>query len=61
MVLLRTTGWIRHGMKLMYNPFSLLFISSRIYFKLSEIQWATFVLLCAGCTTAQLNYNSEGD
>ncbi|XVF44684.1 hypothetical protein PTKIN_Ptkin02bG0144000 [Pterospermum kingtungense] len=23
--------------------------------KLSEIQWAAFILLCAGCTTAQLN------
>lgn len=27
--------------------------------KLSEIQWAAFVLLCAGCTTAQLNSNSD--
>ena len=24
-------------------------------FRLSEIQWAAFILLCAGCTTAQLN------
>ncbi|KAL3722841.1 hypothetical protein ACJRO7_035101 [Eucalyptus globulus] len=27
--------------------------------ELSEIQWAAFVLLCAGCTTAQLNSNSD--
>lgn len=27
--------------------------------KLSEIQWAAFVLLCAGCTTAQLTSNSD--
>ncbi|KAK4477283.1 hypothetical protein RD792_016497 [Penstemon davidsonii] len=27
--------------------------------KLSEIQWAAFVLLCAGCTTAQLKSNSD--
>ncbi|CAN6337741.1 unnamed protein product [Urochloa humidicola] len=27
--------------------------------KLSEIQWAAFVLLCAGCTTAQLNPSSD--
>ncbi|KAF9665179.1 hypothetical protein SADUNF_Sadunf16G0095100 [Salix dunnii] len=27
--------------------------------KLSEIQWAGFVLLCAGCTTAQLNPTSD--
>ncbi|KAL0365765.1 UNVERIFIED_CONTAM: CMP-sialic acid transporter 4 [Sesamum angustifolium] len=27
--------------------------------KLSEIQWAAFVLLSAGCTTAQLNSNSD--
>ncbi|KAH1263979.1 CMP-sialic acid transporter 4 [Glycine max] len=27
--------------------------------KLSEIQWAAFVLLAAGCTTAQLNSNSD--
>ncbi|PNY04366.1 CMP-sialic acid transporter 4-like protein [Trifolium pratense] len=27
--------------------------------KLSEIQWAAFVLLTAGCTTAQLNSNSD--
>ncbi|XP_057541744.1 CMP-sialic acid transporter 4-like isoform X2 [Amaranthus tricolor] len=27
--------------------------------KLSEIQWAAFILLCAGCTTAQLNSNSD--
>ncbi|XVF01648.1 hypothetical protein REPUB_Repub04eG0106400 [Reevesia pubescens] len=27
--------------------------------KLSEIQWAAFVLLCAGCTTAQLNSRSD--
>lgn len=27
--------------------------------RLSEIQWAAFVLLCAGCTTAQLNSNSD--
>ncbi|KAG6435802.1 hypothetical protein SASPL_100679 [Salvia splendens] len=27
--------------------------------KLSEIQWAAFALLCAGCTTAQLNSNSD--
>ncbi|KAH6768173.1 hypothetical protein C2S51_013509 [Perilla frutescens var. frutescens] len=27
--------------------------------KLSEIQWAAFVLLCAGCTTAQLNSSSD--
>lgn len=26
-----------------------------LYFRLSEIQWAAFILLCAGCTTAQLN------
>ncbi|XP_020400664.1 UDP-galactose translocator isoform X4 [Zea mays] len=28
-------------------------------FRLSEIQWAAFVLLCAGCTTAQLNPSSD--
>ncbi|CAA2961336.1 CMP-sialic acid transporter 4 [Olea europaea subsp. europaea] len=27
--------------------------------QLSEIQWAAFILLCAGCTTAQLNSNSD--
>ncbi|KAL7237242.1 hypothetical protein ACSBR2_003517 [Camellia fascicularis] len=27
--------------------------------KLSEIQWAAFILLCAGCTTAQLNSSSD--
>ncbi|XP_047308362.1 CMP-sialic acid transporter 2-like [Impatiens glandulifera] len=27
--------------------------------KLSEIQWAAFILLCAGCTTAQLNPTSD--
>ncbi|KAK4437547.1 CMP-sialic acid transporter 4 [Sesamum alatum] len=27
--------------------------------KLSEIQWAAFILLSAGCTTAQLNSNSD--
>nr|VDC98976.1 unnamed protein product [Brassica oleracea] len=27
--------------------------------KLSEIQWAGFILLCCGCTTAQLNSNSD--
>ncbi|KAF7144206.1 hypothetical protein RHSIM_Rhsim05G0044700 [Rhododendron simsii] len=27
--------------------------------KLSEIQWAGFILLCAGCTTAQLNSSSD--
>ncbi|KAF3434893.1 hypothetical protein FNV43_RR21980 [Rhamnella rubrinervis] len=27
--------------------------------KLTEIQWAAFILLCAGCTTAQLNSNSD--
>ncbi|XP_059446870.1 CMP-sialic acid transporter 2, partial [Corylus avellana] len=27
--------------------------------KLSEIQWAAFILLCAGCTTAQLKSNSD--
>ncbi|KAK6945902.1 Nucleotide-sugar transporter [Dillenia turbinata] len=27
--------------------------------KLSEIQWAAFVLLCVGCTTAQLNPSSD--
>ncbi|GMN50124.1 hypothetical protein TIFTF001_019278 [Ficus carica] len=27
--------------------------------KLSEVQWAAFVLLCAGCTTAQLNSKSD--
>ncbi|XP_027330677.1 CMP-sialic acid transporter 4-like isoform X3 [Abrus precatorius] len=27
--------------------------------RLSEIQWAAFVLLTAGCTTAQLNSNSD--
>ncbi|EYU38040.1 hypothetical protein ABFS83_02G000400 [Erythranthe nasuta] len=27
--------------------------------KLSEIQWIAFILLCAGCTTAQLNSNSD--
>lgn len=27
--------------------------------KLSEIQWAAFILLCAGCTTAQLNASSD--
>ncbi|XP_022763816.1 CMP-sialic acid transporter 4-like isoform X2 [Durio zibethinus] len=27
--------------------------------KLSEIQWAAFILLCAGCTTAQLNSRSD--
>ncbi|KAK4254787.1 hypothetical protein QN277_010115 [Acacia crassicarpa] len=27
--------------------------------RLSEIQWAAFILLCAGCTTAQLNTNSD--
>ncbi|CAL5328792.1 unnamed protein product [Camellia sinensis] len=26
---------------------------------LSEIQWAAFILLCAGCTTAQLNPSSD--
>lgn len=27
--------------------------------KLSKIQWAAFILLCAGCTTAQLNPSSD--
>ncbi|BBH09907.1 Nucleotide-sugar transporter family protein [Prunus dulcis] len=27
--------------------------------KLSEIQWAAFIILCAGCTTAQLNPKSD--
>lgn len=27
--------------------------------RLSEIQWAAFILLCAGCTTAQLNPRLE--
>ncbi|PIA64014.1 hypothetical protein AQUCO_00201361v1 [Aquilegia coerulea] len=27
--------------------------------KLSEIQWAAFILLCAGCTTAQLDSSSD--
>ncbi|CAK9148724.1 unnamed protein product [Ilex paraguariensis] len=27
--------------------------------KLSETQWAAFILLCAGCTTAQLNSSSD--
>lgn len=27
--------------------------------KLSEIQWAAFILLCAGCTTAQLDSRSD--
>ncbi|CAK7324325.1 unnamed protein product [Dovyalis caffra] len=27
--------------------------------QLSEIQWAAFILLCAGCTTAQLNPTSD--
>ncbi|KAH6791310.1 hypothetical protein C2S51_006316 [Perilla frutescens var. frutescens] len=27
--------------------------------KLSEIQWAAFILLCSGCTTAQLNSSSD--
>lgn len=27
--------------------------------RLSEIQWAAFILLCAGCTTAQLNSKSD--
>ncbi|KAB2087876.1 hypothetical protein E1A91_A04G143600v1 [Gossypium mustelinum] len=27
--------------------------------KLSDIQWAAFILLCAGCTTAQLNSRSD--
>ncbi|KMZ70640.1 CMP-sialic acid transporter 4 [Zostera marina] len=27
--------------------------------KLSEVQWAAFALLCAGCTTAQLNCSSD--
>lgn len=27
--------------------------------RLSEIQWAAFILLCAGCTTAQLNPRSD--
>ncbi|KAH0747295.1 hypothetical protein KY285_008952 [Solanum tuberosum] len=27
--------------------------------KLTEIQWAAFILLCAGCTTAQLNPSSD--
>ncbi|KAG0473898.1 hypothetical protein HPP92_015755 [Vanilla planifolia] len=27
--------------------------------KPSEIQWAAFILLCAGCTTAQLNSSSD--
>ncbi|KAH9654751.1 CMP-sialic acid transporter 4 [Citrus sinensis] len=27
--------------------------------RLSEIQWAAFILLCCGCTTAQLNSNSD--
>jgi hypothetical protein len=29
--------------------------SHYLLFRLSEIQWAAFILLCAGCTTAQLN------
>ncbi|CAN4114962.1 unnamed protein product [Withania somnifera] len=29
--------------------------------KLTEIQWAAFILLCAGCTTAQLNPSSDHD
>ncbi|KAH9603548.1 hypothetical protein KSS87_011311 [Heliosperma pusillum] len=27
--------------------------------RLSEVQWAAFILLCAGCTTAQLKSNSD--
>ncbi|KAF0905909.1 hypothetical protein E2562_008936 [Oryza meyeriana var. granulata] len=27
--------------------------------RLSEIQWSAFILLCAGCTTAQLNPSSD--
>ncbi|KAK1315446.1 CMP-sialic acid transporter 4 [Acorus calamus] len=27
--------------------------------KLSEVQWAAFIVLCAGCTTAQLNPSSD--
>ncbi|KAL0914734.1 hypothetical protein M5K25_015110 [Dendrobium thyrsiflorum] len=27
--------------------------------KLSQIQWAAFILLCAGCTTTQLNSSSD--
>lgn len=27
--------------------------------RLTEIQWAAFILLCAGCTTAQLNPSSD--
>ncbi|KAF9618699.1 hypothetical protein IFM89_002394 [Coptis chinensis] len=29
--------------------------------KLSEIQWAAFILLCAGCTTAQLDSSANDD
>ncbi|PWA54665.1 Nucleotide-sugar transporter [Artemisia annua] len=27
--------------------------------RLSEIQWAAFILLCVGCTTAQFNPSSD--
>ncbi|RZC67425.1 hypothetical protein C5167_011125 [Papaver somniferum] len=30
-----------------------------VSFRLSEIQWAAFILLCAGCTTAQLDPSSD--
>ncbi|GAB2228006.1 hypothetical protein Droror1_Dr00009835 [Drosera rotundifolia] len=39
-----------------------MWISRIVPFKLywlSEIQWEAFVLLCAGCTTTQLNSNSD--
>ncbi|CAI9752601.1 unnamed protein product [Fraxinus pennsylvanica] len=42
-------------------PAALYFIKNLCHigflFPLSEIQWAAFILLCAGCTTAQLNTN----
>ncbi|KAH7835312.1 hypothetical protein Vadar_024944 [Vaccinium darrowii] len=31
----------------------------KLKIRLSEIQWAAFILLCAGCTTAQLNPSSD--
>ncbi|RZC45781.1 hypothetical protein C5167_038732 [Papaver somniferum] len=54
--------------KRVYYPFSQEFLrlmicfghfAQIVSFRLSEIQWAAFILLCAGCTTAQLDPSSD--
>ncbi|XP_052107839.1 CMP-sialic acid transporter 2-like [Arachis duranensis] len=37
-------------------PVPAVFTLSKICFRLSEIQWAAFILLTAGCTTAQFEF-----